>query len=420
MKVRLCCCHSFNDVFFCHHCTIFLTFLNLFAVEILKTLDHPNIVRAFETFDYRGRLYIVMELCSGKDLYSRDPYTEAEAKRIMTSILEAVAYLHAKGIVHRDLKYENIMFIDETPNADIRLIDFGLSQKFATGEHLHDFVGTVYTMAPELINGDYDEKADIWSLGVIAFMLLSSSMPFFGESRGAIINHILHGKYKFQSKRWQQVSTKAKDFVMSLLRRRPEKRPSAHDALHTSAWLLRDEDLNASTNTIAEMDRMDTIQASIQAFAKYPTLKKLALLVVAHKSTSDEIGFLRKMFHKFDTSNDGEITYDEFRTALLVNYDYTESEIESMFAGMDIDGLGKVHYMEFLAATIEAHGSIDEERYVVPYLSLTLIRDVCWFVNTNIVVLASHVLFFVVAFMYVLQMVDWRNPLIGSIRMIRE
>jgi calcium-dependent protein kinase len=338
-------------------------------VEILKTLDHPNIVRAFETFDYHGRLYIVMELCSGKDLYSRDPYTEAEAKRIITSLLEAITYLHAKGIVHRDLKYENIMFVDETPDAEIRLIDFGLSQKFATGEHLHAFVGTVYTMAPELINGDYDEKADIWSLGVIAFMLLSSSMPFFGESRAAVMDHILRGKYKLQSKRWQQVSTAAKEFVMSLLRRRPEKRPSAHDALQMSVWLSRDRrdghDWNATstaTNVMAEMDRMDTIQASIQAFAKYPTLKKLGLLVVAYKSTSDEIGFLRKMFTKFDTTNDGEITYDEFRTALMENYDYTEADIESMFEGMDIDGTGKVHYMEFLAATIEAHGSIDEER----------------------------------------------------------
>jgi serine/threonine protein kinase len=215
-------------------------------------------------------------------------------------------------------------------------------------------------MAPELIHGDYDAKADIWSLGVIAFMLLSSSMPFYGENRNAVIDHILHGKYKFRSKRWQQVSTEAKDFVMSLLRRRPEKRPSAQEALQQSAWLSRDVDNNSSN--MAEMDRMDTIQASIQAFAKYPTLKKLALLVVAYKSTSEEIGFLRKMFSKFDTTNDGEISYDEFRTALLENYDYTESEIESMFAGMDIDGMGKVHYMEFLAATIEAHGSIDEER----------------------------------------------------------
>jgi calcium-dependent protein kinase len=219
-------------------------------------------------------------------------------------------------------------------------------------------------MAPELIQGDYDSKADIWSLGVIAYMLLSSSMPFYGDTRGAVIDHILHGKYKFHSKRWHQISSDAKEFVMSLLRRQPEKRPTAPDALSESAWFRGNDTTTSTTNLTTDYDRMDTIQASIQAFAEYKTLKKLALLVVAYKSTSDEVGFLRKMFRKFDATNDGEITFDEFRTALLEHYDYTEAEMESMFAGMDIDGLGKVHYMEFLAATIEAHGSIDEERYV--------------------------------------------------------
>lgn len=113
-------------------------------MEILKGLDHPNIVRALETFDFQGRLYIVMELCGGRDLYSRDPYSEDEARTIMVGLNQAVSYLHSKGIVHRDLKYENIMFTDNTRNAEVKLIDFGLSQKFASGEHLHDTVGTVY------------------------------------------------------------------------------------------------------------------------------------------------------------------------------------------------------------------------------------------------------------------------------------
>jgi serine/threonine protein kinase len=214
-------------------------------------------------------------------------------------------------------------------------------------------------MAPELIQGDYDSKADIWSLGVIAFMLLSSSMPFYGESRAAVVEQILFGKYKFQAKRWRQVSEDAKDFVKSLLRRRPEKRPTAAALLRESAWLSQE-----TRNTTTDIALMDAIQASIEAFSDYKTLKKLALLVVAYKSTSEEIGFLRKMFSKFDTTNDGEISFEEFRAALLENYDYSEEEIHDMFDGIDIDGSGNVHYMEFLAATIEAHGSIDEERCV--------------------------------------------------------
>jgi calcium-dependent protein kinase len=214
-------------------------------------------------------------------------------------------------------------------------------------------------MAPELIAGDYDAKADVWSLGVICFMLLSSSMPFYGRDRSHIIKRILRGKFDFSARRWRYVSDTAKDFVKSLLRRRPEKRPSADAALNLP-WLL--QDFNSSSGKLVDLDQLDDIQAAMHAFGSYETLKKLALMVVAYKSTNEEIGFLRKTFSKFDTSNDGEITLDEFKAALAKNYTYTNEEMEELFRGIDIDGTGKVHYMEFLGATLEAHGSIDEER----------------------------------------------------------
>ena len=213
-------------------------------------------------------------------------------------------------------------------------------------------------MAPELIGGDYDAKADVWSLGVISFMLLSSSMPFYGKERSHVIKKILAGRYHFSSRRWKYVSSEAKHFVKSLLHHTPQKRPTAIEALQ-SDWLCMEVDngLNGP-----EQELLDNIQASIQAFSGYRTLKKLALMVVAYKSTSEEIGFLRKRFANFDTSNDGEIELDEFKAALQLNYSYSDEEMETMFDGIDIDGTGKVHYIEFLAATIEAHGNLDEER----------------------------------------------------------
>jgi calcium-dependent protein kinase len=215
-----------------------------------------------------------------------------------------------------------------------------------------------YTMAPELIGGDYNSKVDVWSLGVIAFMLLSSSMPFYGQDRELVTQQILKGKHSFAARRWRLVSTEAKEFVRALLRRRPEKRPTAESALRLF-WLNPEFNMNGS---LTDIEQMDTIQASMQAFAGYGTLKKLALMVVAYKSTSEEIGFLRKTFNKFDKLGDGEITLDEFKESLSEEYDYSLEEILSMFQGIDIDGTGNVHYIEFLAATIEAHGSIDEER----------------------------------------------------------
>jgi Ca2+-binding EF-hand superfamily protein len=213
-------------------------------------------------------------------------------------------------------------------------------------------------MAPELLEGDYGPKVDVWSLGVIAFMLLSSSMPFFGKDRAHVIKKILSGRFHFSSRRWRYVSEEAKQFVKTLLRRNPVKRPTA-EMVCEELWLHH---VFTTRDSVVDTDQMDNIQATIQSFSQYQTLKKLALMVVAYKSTSEEIGFLRKMFNKFDRQNDGEISLEEFKEALHENYDYTEEEAEAMFRGLDVDGTGSVHYIEFLAATIEAHGTIDEER----------------------------------------------------------
>jgi calcium-dependent protein kinase len=213
-------------------------------------------------------------------------------------------------------------------------------------------------MAPELLGQDYDSKVDVWSLGVIAFMLLSSSMPFYGKDRVQVIKKIFRGKFKFTSKRWRNISTAAKGFVERLLRKDPEERPTAEQALQYT-WISQDFD---EYGAAPDVDAMDSIQAAIHSFAGYGQLKKLALMVIAYKSTSEEIGFLRKMFNRFDKLKDGEISLAEFKESFSEHYDYTDEELQKLFEGIDIDGTGSVHYSEFLASTIEAHGSIDEER----------------------------------------------------------
>ena len=112
-------------------------------IAILKTLDHPHIVRVQETFDFDNQLFVVMEVCTGGDLYTRDPYTEAEAARIVAAILSAIAYMHGKGVIHRDLKYENILFVNESPQAEIKLIDFGLSKPVKENELIKEGAGTM-------------------------------------------------------------------------------------------------------------------------------------------------------------------------------------------------------------------------------------------------------------------------------------
>ena len=157
----------------------------------LLMMEFQNIVRLVETFEYKYSLYVVLELCSGGDLYSRDPYNECDAARISNSILRAIAYLHQQGISHRDLKYENIMFVSSHPMSDVKLIDFGLSKKYGqvgdsnvegSGSMHVDTVGTMYSISPEVLRGSYTQQADLWSCGVLIFMLLSSTMPFYGKT----------------------------------------------------------------------------------------------------------------------------------------------------------------------------------------------------------------------------------------------
>jgi calcium-dependent protein kinase len=300
------------------------------------------------------------------------------------------------------------MFVDTRPEAHVKIIDFGLSQKFASkDENMSDAVGTVYTMAPELFAGQYNAKADVWSVGVIAYMMLSSSMPFFGSTRYQVMKQIRRGKVKFTSRRWKKVSKHAKGLVLHMLEADPQQRPSADRALRYARKLIRDIDEHQQqrqeqpvlSNTAAthnqipssvpaqqlnttlehpqgeprrspskrpreggDVERMDLIQASIQAFAQYSTLKKLALMVIAFKSSASEIGWLRGIFNELDSLQNGEVTLVEFIQAVSNVYDYTMEEMEALFMGMDIDGTGLVHYTEFLAATIEAHGTIAEDR----------------------------------------------------------
>ncbi len=293
-------------------------------IDILKKLDHPHIVRPLETYHFKNQIFIVMEHCSGGDLYSRDPYTEEEAARIISSILSAVSYLHANNVAHRDLKYENILFVNDSPKAEIKLIDFGLSKVYGvngtgpgfegqgSSHVLTEGVGTIYTMAPEVLKGSYTKQADVWSVGVIAYMLLSSQMPFYGRKRQHIVEQILGGRYDFRGRRWRKIAEPAKDFVRDLLVVDPDERLDAERA-SSCVWL--NKRFSASVRG-PEQSEILKAKHSMTRYAGYTKLKKMALMVIAHRSTCEEIGILRKVFQKYAAKDKGGcISYPLFEAA---------------------------------------------------------------------------------------------------------
>jgi len=326
-------------------------------INLMKRLDHCNIVRPLETYQFSGQLYMLMELCSGGDLYARDPYTEEQAAHIVESLLSAVAYMHEHNIVHRDLKYENVMFVNSSRNSEIKIIDFGLSKKFLPDQKLKEGVGTIYTMAPEVLKKNYTSKADVWSVGVLAYMLLSSQMPFYGRKRREVVKKISKSTFDFKGRRWSTISSQAKDFVTELLRRDPTERPTAEEA-RKALWVNTGQ---SSFSSMRTEEGMAVVNKSLEHYSTLKVLQKLALMVIAHKSTSEEIGFLRKAFKRYNSEQHGTISLVEFKKCLSV-HEYSESYMEHLFREVDLDGTGEIKYTEFLAASIESTGLITEER----------------------------------------------------------
>ncbi|KAL7559058.1 hypothetical protein ACA910_018413 [Epithemia clementina (nom. ined.)] len=328
-------------------------------IAIMRTMDHPNIVKATEVYLYRKQIYIIMEACDGGDLYTRSPYSERQAATYMSQLCSAINYMHRHGIVHRDLKYENIMFETNQTNSEVKVIDFGLSKKFLGDKPgvMTDRVGTVYTMAPQVLQGIYSSQADLWSLGVIAYMLLSASKPFMHKRRRKMIDMIMRGAYHFDAPVWDLISTEAKDFVSKLLVVDPKIRLNAKQALEHE-WIVNREKLSD------EVPAEDVLMAMPESLLRYKdtsNLKKLALNVIAHRSTADEIVHLRKTFEAYDTERNGVISYEEFKAA-LEKAKYSEDSILEIFESIDVNKNGHINYTEFLAATMEAHGHIEERR----------------------------------------------------------
>ena len=341
-------------------------------VSILRRLDHPNIVRIYDLFETQDSIYLIMEYCSGGDLLARYPYkTEYEIAKLLTKVLSAVAYIHSIHVVHRDLKIENIIFENTLKSAEPKVIDFGLSKAYSKNkQRLKCKVGTLRTMSPQVLKGDYTSKADLWSVGVIAFKLLSGVYPFDeGESDRDLMKNIVKGEYKhkMETKEWKNVSKPAKDFVTSLLEYDPNKRKSATEALR-SRWLVQSvvqHDPNSKKDSITVdgtmMDRIRT--AIVQSSTKDNIFKKFVAMIVAHKSSNESLIELRNAFHAIDKNNHGTINYYEFKQALK-QCNYSEQQLKSIFSGIDINHTGVINYTEFLAATFTELRQVEEELIV--------------------------------------------------------
>ena len=279
-------------------------------IEILRSLDHPNIVKYFETYEDEKYLHIVMEYIPGDNLFKvlteklSHKLTERQISQIMTCLLKAVLFLHHNGIIHRDLKPENIVFSDTRNYKSLKLIDFGLSiQQNAKKEKRR--VGTPYYMAPEMIFGNFVKASDIWSIGVIMYIMVTGKQPFWGKNKDEVLNKVKNGRYDMKSLYYSKCSNSVKDLIKKMLVTEPEKRMTIEACLEHS-WFKQFEN-----DKYINLAFSEEIVDSLRQFQNQNLLQKEIRFYLAKLFSDKEVSKLKKAFTAVDKDNSGEIEYEE-------------------------------------------------------------------------------------------------------------
>ena len=338
-------------------------------IELLKQLDHPNIVKLFEYFSDDDKYYLITEYCKGGDLFDlikkKKKFSELSASYIMFQIFRALIYCHnTHHLVHRDIKPENIVVFRKN-NAtddlyDVKLIDFGISKIFNKVEKKNDnkIIGSLKYMAPEVFEGKYDEKCDIWSCGVILYILVMEDYPFNGKDDKEVIKKIKKGKYSFPDDFIEKSSNELRELIAKCLTLDPSKRISAKDALNDKFFNLYNTSEFFTHVTPAFLNK--TIN-NIKRYEIRNPLQELCFTYFVHNyPNQDDIILINRVFSKFNTSNDGKMTMEELKKGLM-KYLFkgkkskaaAEKEATIIFNKLDKNGNGLIECEEFVRAGID-------------------------------------------------------------------
>jgi len=333
-------------------------------IAIMKIMDHPNIIKLYESFEDHRNIYLILELATGGELFDRiidtGSFSEVQAAIVMQHMFRAIFYMHQNHICHRDLKPENFLFTTKEPieKTHFKVIDFGLACKFTADQVLTTKAGTPYYVAPQVLAGKYGASADVWSLGVIMFVLLCGYPPFYGESDADVLARVRKGDFTFNPVDWKNVSEDAKNLIKSLLKMNPKERYTAEQALGHE-WVKNKAPKSQGVNL------QKGLVDNLRGFRCQNKLKKAALHVIANQLGEKQIKALRETFMALDGNGDGLLTPAEMKEGLQkAGLKDIPQDLQQILEDVDSDGSGVIDYTEFLAA------SLDKKVY--------LKEDTCW------------------------------------------
>ena len=378
-------------------------------IEILKKIEHPSIIKIYEYYTDDVNFYIITEYIGGGELYDAivkcKKFNEQKAAFIIKQILSALNYLHSYDIVHRDIKPENMLVEknqkknnnknnknteirilngekiinnkkEENKNDDdeflkIKIIDFGTSNYIKDNKNLTLKVGSPYYIAPEVLKKNYNKKCDIWSAGIILYVMLLGKLPFHGKNTEELLNNISKGVYKKSGTEWDSISSNAKDLIINMLEYNPEKRFTAQKCLDHPFIL------NLKTNKTNNISMAKVLKNISEINAREKLQQATIAYIVHNLNQTKEINDLQKVFQEMDVNNDGMLTYSEIKNAYEKYFGKTISEmqINKIIEGMDSNSDGIISYEEFLRVSLNQNHFVDEKNLKLAFDLFDLNKD---------------------------------------------
>lgn len=329
-------------------------------IRILKYLDHPSIIRVFEYFEDKRRIYLLMEYCSGGELFSEilkgRKLSEISIAKIMQQLFSALAYLHERKIIHRDIKPENILLEENENMLNIKLIDFG-SAVICKGTNFKGKAGSYLFAAPEVMSDVYSFKCDMWSTGVILSLLLTGQPPYKILSQNSIQYLTPNEKFGYDDEVWDRISLEARDLLEKLLCDE-KSRASAKECL-SHPWII-----SKSYRPICNENILNSVLTKLRNFHSFHKLREAVYsFIISQFISIKETRLLREIFRTLDKNGDGKLSIEELteQYSETLGDDEAKREALRIMKEVDTDNNGYIDYTEFLKVNLDSHKVLSNE-----------------------------------------------------------
>lgn len=334
-------------------------------IQILRELDHMNILKCYEIFEDEYKYYVATEYCSGGDLFGEilkmKKFTEAQAAEIMFQLLSALTYCHEKRVIHRDLKPENILMLDDGNSLTVKVADFGSSCIVDKDHRLQGCFGSAYYISPEVLTNNYNEKCDVWSLGVIMYILLTGKPPYTGKDTESILKQVRSSPLIITPFKVLGLSKESVNLLQLLLCLSPELRISAREAVvHPWIKMYRGSDFPG----------VEIVLDSLKNFNSESRLKEAVHIFLASQVVAnEELNVVRKNFQRLDKDGDGKITRAELMEEYkkIMNIEEANKTVDEIILRLDQDQDGNIDYTEFLVSCADYQKILSHENLKIAF-----------------------------------------------------